>query len=586
MTSPATKICSICLGSINTSQGSFTATCHHSFHFICITNTFAIPNPFPICPLCQPLPNYNAPLPNAPPSVPPSAPQIPKLEPEPVQFSDDDPLLEPSPPSSTTTATVGLEKVTINAVPERDVLAASESAPQFTVLIGLKAPPLPASSQRGAPVDLVTVLDVSGSMKGTKLDLVKRAVNFVIDELGPSDRLSIVSFSNQAWRIFRLTRMTEAGRASAKLAVNSLVVIGNTNIVEGLKKGARVLEERSYKNPVASIVFLSDGIDNCNHRPFFHLLPPSIYPANRLPHQQEIELFPVHAFGFGTDHDAVTMHAISDASGGTFSFIESYEMVQGAFASCIGGLLSVVTQGLRLSLRSGSNGVVMKSIPSGRYPSEIADQGSKGTIHVGDLYADEEKEFLINLSIPIRKTSLLDIVCSYIDVVSEKETVEIESVEIRRARKGSPSDTKVKLEVDRQRNRLHAAESIAEAQKMAESGDVNGARDLLAKGRTDILGSSSAQAGDDMCVWLEEDMKETERRMGSAEQYNKEGRAYALAGMSSHGAQRATTKGKKVAGAERRYSPYSTKSMALMVVKAEQLSDDEAEPIIKKEPEN
>ncbi|KAL9165630.1 hypothetical protein ABFS82_06G182300 [Erythranthe guttata] len=507
----------------------------------------------------------------------------PKLEPEAVQFSDDDPLLEAS---SSSSSTVALQKVTIKAVPECDALVASKSVPQFTVLIGLKAPPLPPS-QRGAPVDLVTVLDVSRSMHGTKLNLLKRAVNFVIDELGPSDRLSIVSFSNQARRIFRLSRMTESGRRDAKLAVDSLLTSSGTNIVDGLKKGSRVLEERRYKNPVTSIMFLSDGNDHYNGRgPYFHLLPPSIYPGNNSGPHENVETIPVHSFAFGSDHDPVTMHAISDASGGTFSFIESYEMVQGAFASCIGGLLSVVTRGLHLSLRSASKGVVMKSIPSGRYASEITNRGSKALINVGDLYADEEKEFLINLSVAARKTLLLDIVCSYIDVVSEKETVEIESVEIRRVKTVSPSDTKVKLEVDRQRNRLHAAESIAEAQKMAEMGDVTGARDLLAKGRTDILGSSSAQAGDDMCVWLEEDMKETERRMGSAEQYQKEGRAYALSGMSSHGAQRATTKGKKVVGAERRYSPYSTKSMALMVVKAEQLSDDETKPIIKKEPEN
>ncbi|KAG6389754.1 hypothetical protein SASPL_151227 [Salvia splendens] len=36
-----------------------------------------------------------------------------------------------------------------------------------------------------APVDLVTVLDISGSMAGTKLALLKRAMGFVIQNLGP-----------------------------------------------------------------------------------------------------------------------------------------------------------------------------------------------------------------------------------------------------------------------------------------------------------------------------------------------------------------------------------------------------------------
>jgi hypothetical protein len=42
-----------------------------------------------------------------------------------------------------------------------------------------------------APLDLVAVLDVSESMAGTKLAQVKRATEFVIDSLGPRDRLSV-----------------------------------------------------------------------------------------------------------------------------------------------------------------------------------------------------------------------------------------------------------------------------------------------------------------------------------------------------------------------------------------------------------
>ncbi|KAL9165631.1 hypothetical protein ABFS82_06G182400 [Erythranthe guttata] len=580
--SPSKTTCGICKGSLER-QAMYTAECSHSFHFTCINNTFAINKFNPFCPICSTkwnnppfsMPNFYNPPSNNINQSPfnfPSSPFgsvidecRPVLESEPLQFSDDDPLLEPSSSSST----VGLQKVTVEAIPERQVVAASESVSLFTVLVKLKGPPLSAEarSSRRAPIDLVTVLDVSGSMHGNKLSLLKRAVNFVIDELGPSDRLSIVSFNCQARRMFRLSRMTDAGRRNAKLAVDSLCASGQTNIVEGLKKGAQVLEERRYKNPVSSIVFLSDGNDTCNggwyarSSPpvYLSLLPPSIFPIkNSGP--SEIETIPVHAFGFGSDHDPVTMHVISDASSGTFSFIQSYEMVQDAFASCIGGLLSVMTQGLRLSMRSASHGVEIKSIPSGRYSSEITDGESKGTIHIGDLYADEVKEFLINLSVPAllnpneeeteRKTSLLDIACSYKDIVS-KEAVEIECdlVEIRRVKTVSPSEMAVNLEVDRQRNRLRAAESIAEAQKMAETGDLFGARCTLSKGRTEIFGSAAGQAGDSMSAWLGADMKETERRMGSVQQYQQEGRAFALAGMSAHGAQRATTKGKMVAGA-------------------------------------
>ncbi|CAA3010170.1 Hypothetical predicted protein [Olea europaea subsp. europaea] len=266
--------------------------------------------------------------------------------------------------------------------------------------------------------------------------------------------------------------------------------------------------------------------------------------------ESQHQTFVVHTFGFGTNHDPVAMHAIFDESGGTFSFIESYEMVQDAFASCLG-----------------------------RYGSEISDQGCQAVINVGDFYAVEEKEFLINLSVPVlrvavdeendRKTSLLDILCSYRDVVS-KERVRVE------------------------RNRLSAAEGIAEAQRIAETD----ARDLLTRRRTGIRASISAQAGDCLSIWLESELKETERRMGSRQLHSRAGRAYVLSGMSSHAYQRATARGSVVPGAEAQrdtssasavptnlsapdannasFSAYTTPNMAHMVNKSMQLNQSRA----------
>ncbi|KAL3833771.1 hypothetical protein ACJIZ3_008507 [Penstemon smallii] len=196
-----------------------------------------------------------------------------------------------------------------------------------------------------------------------------RAVCFVIENLGPSDRLSIVSFSGNALRLFPLRWVTNIGREDAN---------GGTKIV--FKTGPRVLAERRQENSVSSIVLLSDGKDAYN----YDNLPTHL---EFLKLEDQTSNFPVNTFGFGSDHDSSTMHAISDASGGTFSFIESVSMVQDAFARCIGGLLT-------------SLGLQIGSIPSWSYPSEISEQGLEGVINVGDLYADDEKEFQFYLSVP------------------------------------------------------------------------------------------------------------------------------------------------------------------------------------------
>ncbi|KAJ8545240.1 hypothetical protein K7X08_017823 [Anisodus acutangulus] len=589
------RTCAICLGSMKPGNGQaiFTAECSHSFHFSCIANSIKHGNY--LCPICRckwkeiplmssfstdaninnagrtrvsPLEdNYLNNIPRVPPPV--SLPL-----PEPLHFSDDEPLPSITVDQTSSPSTVHPESVVLKAFPEYSAVDASNNMSRFAVLVGVRAPPLAddARQRERAPIDLVTVLDISGSMAGSKLTLLKQAVCFVIDNLGPSDRLAIVTFSSGAQRNFPLRRMTEQGRREAAQAVNSISANGGTNIVEGLKKGVRVLEERRERNPVASIVLLSDGrdtynVDNANQRRsprnrrssnatsgpnFLNLLPSCICPRNgEALAADQLPTFHVHTFGFGLDHDSSAMHAISDASGGTFSFIETVGTVQDAFAMCIGGLLSVVVQELKLTVRSASRGVDIGSIPSGRYASEISEQGKQGVINIGNLYADEEKEFLVYLSVPsaeieqsATKTSLLQITCSYKNTTSEEMvSVEGETVEIRRPPVLSSTDVVISREVDRQINRLAVAETIAEAQQMAEMGNFEGAQAVLANRRASLLSSVSAQAGDALCSWLDTELTEIRERMASRERYEQTGRAYVLSGLSSHSWQRATTRG-------------------------------------------
>ncbi|CAN4080310.1 unnamed protein product [Withania somnifera] len=624
------KTCAICLGSMKPGNGQaiFTAECFHSFHFSCIANSVKHGNY--LCPICRckwkeiplmssfstdannyagrtrvsPLEDtYVANVPRVPPPL--SLPL-----PEPLRFSDDEPL-----PSITVDQTSGSavhpESVLLKAFPEYSAVAASGTMSRFAVLVGVRAPPLSddVRHQERAPIDLVTVLDVSGSMAGSKLTLLKQAVCFVIDNLGPSDRLAIVTFSSAAQRNFPLRRMTEQGRREAAQAVNAISANGGTNIVEGLKKGVRVLEERRERNPVASIVLLSDGRDtynndNANQRwsprnrrssnatsdpDFLNLLPSPIRPRNRETlAADQLPTFHVHTFGFGLDHDSSAMHAISDASGGTFSFIETVGTVQDAFAMCIGGLLSVVAQELKLTVRSASHGVNIGSIPSGRYASEISEQGKQGVINIGNMYADEEKEFLVHLSVPsveieqsAPKTSLLQITCSYKNTTSEEMvSVEGETVEICRPPVLSPTDVVISCEVDRQTNRLAVAETIAEAQQLAEMGNLEGAQAVLTNRRTSLLSSVSAQAGDALCSWLDMELTEIRERMASRERYEQTGRAYVISGLSSHSWQRATTRGDTTqiilqGGSSSNSSAtigYETPSMVNMISKSHNLS--------------
>nr|XP_043632760.1 E3 ubiquitin-protein ligase WAV3 [Erigeron canadensis] len=620
------KTCTICLASMKRGEGQaiFTAECSHSFHFHCIASNVKHGNQ--ICPVCRakwkevplqgsagsgpplgrtrinpvnwtqdhsvmtllrPIP----PRPNSPRHA--ASPIFPG--PEPSVFNDDEPLDTKisNKPSSENSC---LKRVLVKTYTEVPAVPRSSAANDFTVLIHLKAPSsiagIKSSTHQGptfnqvsqtprAPVDLVTVLDTSGSMAGTKLALLKRAMGFVIQNLGPADRLAVIAFSSNARRLFPLRKMSDTGKQQALQAVNSLVANGGTNIAEGLRKGAKVMEDRRENNPVGSIILLSDGQDTytvngsskCGGQKdqstnYELLLPKSIHGGEG---NSGIKI-PVHAFGFGTDHDASSMHSISEISGGTFSFIETEGVIQDAFAQCIGGLLSVVVKDARVILKSVNPDVIVRSLKAGSYKNHLMADGKSGCIDVGDLYADEERDFLVSVNIPTELTSnetcLLKVRCHYIDPFT-KETVNLETVDVGiRRPENLGNEVAVSIEVDRQKNRLQAAEAMLKARTAAEEGDMAQAIDTLENCRRILSETVSAKSGDRLCVALDAELKEMQERMASRHMYEASGRAYILSGLSSHSWQRATMRGDSTDRSSLVQS-YQTPSMVEMVTRSQ-----------------
>ncbi|KAK4762924.1 hypothetical protein SAY86_008692 [Trapa natans] len=480
----------------------------------------------------------------------------------------------------------GSSMMALNITTHPEVPAVPRAAcnDNFTVLIHLKAPKtsiFDGSQNRNqsarAPVDLVTVLDVSGSMGGTKLALLKQAMGFVVLNLGPADRLSVIAFSSTASRLFPLRRMTDTGRQQALQAVNSLTSKGGTNIAEGLRKGFKVLLDRKCKNPVASIMLLSDGQDTYSisrtgmgiskHRvDVKSLLPDSVLQQNN----PAVSKIPVHTFGFGVDHDATSMHSISRISGGTFSFVEAESVIQDAFAQCIGGLLSVVVQELEVEIETT---VQLGQLKTGSYQSSVDAVGKTGLIVVGDMYAEEEKDFLATVKVPVVQSCqdqqlLLKVKCVYSDPVT-KETVRLEEAsQVRIQRPEETGELTVSLEVDRQRNRLYAAEAMAEARVAAERGDLSTAVSILEACHRTLSNTASGRARDRLCVSLCAELREMQERMANRRVYESTGRAYVLSGLSSHSWQRATARGDSTSS-NSVLQAYQTPSMMDMVTQSQ-----------------
>jgi len=112
-------------------------------------------------------------------------------------------------------------------------------------------------------VDIIFVVDVSGSMAGEKLDLVKESLKYLVSIMDERDRFALVTFSDSSYLINDLTKMTRDNKNEVITNINILRDIGGTNIYSGLEEGLSLLRENyTYSDNVASIILLSDGLDN------------------------------------------------------------------------------------------------------------------------------------------------------------------------------------------------------------------------------------------------------------------------------------------------------------------------------------
>jgi Mg-chelatase subunit ChlD len=166
---------------------------------------------------------------------------------------------------------------------------------------------LPSDDNSRCPVDIVCVVDVSGSMsdsaiiKGAEdnglslLDIVKHALKTIVVTLSDTDRFALVTYSNQARVIFSLTTLNSPGKARVNRLIDELSAGGMTNLWDGLEKGLDVLNSEHSPNRRNSAVFLlTDGVPNVD--------PPRGY-VHRLRRYRDSHggMYPgvISTFGFG-----------------------------------------------------------------------------------------------------------------------------------------------------------------------------------------------------------------------------------------------------------------------------------------------
>lgn len=122
-------------------------------------------------------------------------------------------------------------------------------------------------------VNLVMLLDVSGSMDGDKLNSLRQAAAQFVAQMAEDDYLSLVTFSAEATVVVEHARVGDERQRLTSIITN-LYAGGGTALFDAIGTGAEVVARTTDPNTTNVIIVLSDGQDTASTRFRFddHLL--------------------------------------------------------------------------------------------------------------------------------------------------------------------------------------------------------------------------------------------------------------------------------------------------------------------------
>lgn len=189
--------------------------------------------------------------------------------------------------------------------------------------VGLATQAAPSTAER-PPAALTFVVDISGSMAETgRLDLVRKSLDILTDELRDDDSISLVTFSDEAETRLPMTRL-KGNRNRIKDAVGEMSPAQSTNVEAGITLGYEESVEGHREGATNRVVLLSDALANTGDTEAEGILKK--IDSNR--REYGITLFGV---GVGSEYGDAFMEQLTNKGDGNTTYVGDEEQARKVF---------------------------------------------------------------------------------------------------------------------------------------------------------------------------------------------------------------------------------------------------------------
>ena len=248
------------------------------------------------------------------------------------------------------------------------------------VRIGIQGKIIEDTDRKDA--NLTFVIDVSGSMgMENRLELVKKALCLLVEQLGPNDKIGIVVYGTNARVV--LPHTSAVNRKHILNAIDALCPEGVTNVEDGIHKGYELASKNAEKGCINRVILCSDGVANEGVTDPDMLLK----EIRDYVDQDDIYLTTV-GFGMGNYND-VLMEELAKKGNGNYAYVDTLKEAKRIFVQNLTGTLQVIAKDAKIQVEFNKDtvsrfrllGYENRQMEHEDFRNDEADAGEIGSGH-------------------------------------------------------------------------------------------------------------------------------------------------------------------------------------------------------------
>jgi Ca-activated chloride channel family protein len=259
-------------------------------------------------------------------------------------------------------------EVAVDVVYSSSVLTRLDEPQLVYAMVTVRSTVAP-DSQKRTPASICLVVDRSTSMKGERLEVVKRNILKLFDLLDADDTFCLITFNDRAEIVIPPTLASNLPAMRKQIA--GITAEGGTEIYQGLIRGYETLTHTTRRIGSRHLVLLTDGHTYGDET--------TCYSMARQAAQEGVV---IHALGIGHEWNDSFLDRLTSLSGGSAQFISKPEDLHQILDEQLNSLGAVYANQVKFMFEKGEETTLRTLF---RLSPEAAPLSTESPVSLGNL---------------------------------------------------------------------------------------------------------------------------------------------------------------------------------------------------------